>query len=223
MLFELSLRKSLAIGAALGCVAVSHAQSFINGNFETGDFTGWTVALTPNGQTTTQNVELFDIDGGGLLGINNAARFGVGRIDTSTPNGGVTLTQSMLLTANVTYTFTFMWASRNLATTAGSNSDGGQYDFIVDGVSMSHQAVGTIGAGGLPGETGSFVYGVNTATFTAPTTASYVVGARIFRAFTPPATLHQFVDNFNVSAVPEPATLAVFGLGLAALARKRRK
>ena len=221
VVLTLDLRRALAALTFAACFGIGQGQTFTNAGFETGDFTGWTVAVTTNGQTAVQVVEPFDIDGGGLLPITNAARFSVGRIDTSTPTGGITITQNLDLVAGQEYTFRYMWASRNLGTS--SNADGGRYSMIINGVTFNTQLTGSIGAGGLPGETGSFIYGFNTVNFTATSTGPHSVGAHVVRGFTPPTTLNQFLDNFSVQVVPEPATMAVFGIGVAAMFRKRAK
>jgi hypothetical protein len=202
----------LVIGASF---SVAQAQSFTNGNFETGDLTGWTSAFTTNGASTLQTVSQFDIDGGGPLPTNFAGQFQVGHVSGTTGSAGITLTQNMNLVAGQTYQFHFDWASRcNL--TSGSNADGGQYDFIVNNVSLIHQAVGSIPAL-------TTIYGVSNSSFTAPTTATYSVGAMLQRAFNASGSVDQFVDNFTVTPVPEPATIALLGIGAAALIRKRRK
>jgi hypothetical protein len=195
--------------------AFAGAQSFNNPGFETGDFTGWSIALTSNGTTSTQSVVSYDIDGPGPLPTSLNAQFSVGRLISG--NGGtegVDLTQAMTLTSGVQYTFEFDWSAWRNTTT--NNAEGGVFSVLVDGVLVS-----TVNAGSTSSTTPH--YGHLTGQFTPTSTASYNVGARIARPFTPGGGLFQHVDNFAVSAVPEPGTLAVVGLGLLAALRRRAK
>jgi hypothetical protein len=204
---------SLAVAAI---AASATAQTFVNGGFEDGTLSGWTVTLTVNGATNFQTVEMLDIDGPGALGVSNAAKFGVGRAVSGAGGvAGVELTQSMSLTAGVQYTFSFNWAA--LRDSATNNAEGGVFDFIVDGVSIGQQTAGA---------TSSVTphYGFLSGTYTPGSTGSFIVGARIARPFTVPGDLHQHVDNFSVSAVPEPASMMALGAGaIGVLLRRRRK
>lgn len=201
---------------ALSLVAGASAQ-FVNGDFETGDLSGWTITATSGGTTAIQDVVDFDIDGPGALGVTKAAQFSVGR-QTGVTSGdhGIMLTQMLSLTAGITYTFEFDWAATRTIT--NSNSQGGIFSLVVDGAALATQSAGST-SGTNPH------YGHLMADFTPTSTGNYSVGAMILRPFTVPSptTLLQSVDNFTADAVPEPATMAVLGLGVAALVRKRRK
>ncbi len=209
--------------ALVGIVAVAGLASlasanFVNPNFDTGDFQGWTRTLTVNGQSNTQVVEMVDIDGPGPLGLSNAAKFSVGRaLSTPAVNGGIELTQVMSLNGGQQYTFSFDWAALRTVTT--SNSQGGLFELIVDGTVIASGA-----AGSISGLTPKF--GAVSGNFTPGASGFFTVGARITRPFTVPnvggvENLFQYVDNFRPE-VPAPSALALMGLGALVTGRRRR-
>ena len=90
--------KSITAVLAVAALAGTASAQFTNGDFETGTFAGWTIANTPNGTASVQNVEMWDIDGPGPLGTNFAANFSVG--NAVAPNQGpqgIELTPGMVL------------------------------------------------------------------------------------------------------------------------------
>jgi hypothetical protein len=73
--------------AALAVTLVASAAPVVNGDFETGDLTGWTTFTTANGTIGTPAVVSFDTTG---TGASNAAKFNVGRqvLGSGAPEGG---------------------------------------------------------------------------------------------------------------------------------------
>jgi hypothetical protein len=188
-----------------GLASAASAQ-FVNGDFETGDLSGWTVTLTATGGTFEQTAEQYDIDGPGPLGTTFAGKFQVGA--TVSPGaGGIELTQPLSLTGGTAYTFDFDWSA--IRTVAVNNADGGTFELIVDG--------GVIGSGAAGSVTGlEPEFGHVTGTFTAPSTGSYEVGVRITRTFLIAGSLFQYVDNFTVNGggptcAPDLTTGAIAG------------
>jgi hypothetical protein len=201
-------------------LAASATQAqFVNGDFETGDFSGWTLGLTSGGAQAFQSVVDFDIDGPGPLGVTKVGQFSAGRASgVTTGEHGVTLTQMLNLDSGVLYTFEFDWAATRTVTT--SNAQGGIFALMVNGVEINRSAAGS---------TSSTVphFGHHSGTFTPTSSGAHEVGVWILRPFTIPTptapTLFQSVDNFTVDPIPEPASLAALGLGTLALLRRRKK
>ena len=188
--------KAVTLAFALSLGGAASAQ-VVNGDFETGSLDPWTVGFTPNGATSVQTVESFDIDGpSGPLGATNAAKFGVGNAATpNQQNQGVEVTQSIALSGGVAYTISLDYAAIRLSTT--NNGDGGQFAIIVDGVSLASVATGDTSANQPH-------YGTLSAPFTPPASGNFTVGFKIGRNFLPPGDLFQYVDNFEVSGGAAP-------------------
>lgn len=190
---------------------------FTNGNFETGNFTGWTITPTTNGQSPTQTVLLWDIDFGGPLPTSFVGRFSVGQVTfQSGVPAGIELTQSLNLMAGVTYTIGFDWSAHR-DTTTGGNAQGGIFDLIVNGNSIANAQAGSTSST-------SPKWGNLTTTYTATFTGAHTIGARITRPFTVPADLWQSVDNFTLSSpIPEPGAACVLGVLVALGVVSRRR
>ena len=207
---------ALLAGLVFHTHASAQVAQFVNGDFETGDFTGWTLGLTSGGATAQQIVTTFDIDGPGPLTDSLAAQFSVGRATgVTTGEHGVTLMQPFTLQAGVTYTFSFDWAATRTTTT--NNAQGGIFTLMVDTTEITRQAAGT---------TSSLLphYGHVMGDFTPTASGNYSVGAWILRPFTIPAptTLFQTVDNFVVTTVPEPSSIGLVAVGALVIAKRCR-
>ena len=192
---------------AAGLASTSNA-GFVNGDFETGDFTGWDIGFTPNGMTAYQSVDLFDMG----YGESYAAGFAVGEIDFDGTEQGVILTQNMYLAGGVTYDLGFHAAAWRPY--GGGNYDGGTFWLIVDDYVVDYWASDYIN-GGDPPLTNSV-----DGQYTPASSGNYDVGVMITRHYIIPGDLiYQYVDDFYI--VPAPGALAL--LGLAGLIGRRRR
>jgi hypothetical protein len=121
-----------------------------NGDFATGDFTGWTLFTTSaNGSlgfAPVPDVISFDVTGSGAT---NAARFQVGQVikTDEVPQGGGLLQN--VLTGSGTFMFT-----ANLAVLVqfpgggiAGNSEGGVFSALLDGVTLATASFGPINQG----------------------------------------------------------------------------
>jgi hypothetical protein len=188
------------LGAFPGTAA---AATLTNGDFETGDLTGWTTFVTPNGTIGSTNgssgpagVALFDTTGSGA---SYAAHFSVGEIAGEVGNGpseGGGIYQNVTVAAG-TYVL-----SADIATDGGFNADCGLYELIVDGhLVASHDFGECLAAGPYR----------STLDATVPLSdGSHEIRILITRNYAPDFTMTQYVDN--VSLVPLDSTPPVISV-----------
>lgn len=176
-----------AVAICLVCAAgTAQANLLTNGDFETGNLGGWTVRLTPNGNTFVQQVVPYDIDGPGPLGSSLAANFWVGQlVGVSGAWEGIEMVQDLSLTGGTQYTF-----DADLSVFRGgtvNNASGGKFEVIVDGAVLA-----TWDSGGIIAGVPEFSH--LTTTFTPTVSGNYEVGLRITRRYTA-TNVNQYVDN----------------------------
>ena len=198
----------LGLVIAAGLASTSNA-GFVNGDFETGDFTGWDLRLTDNGATAVQDVTMFDLG----YGESNVARFSVGKVDYYVePDGGVILSQHMYLSGGFEYDLGCVagaWRQYG-----GGNSAGGLFRLFVGGTDVASYDVGYIEGGAPP-----ILFALD-GTYTPASSGNYEVGIVITRQYEIPGDLiYQMVDDFYIT--PAPGALAL--LGLAGLMGRRRR
>lgn len=195
----------------LVCASSCAMADFVNGSFSTGDLTGWTTYLTPNGRNDFGDVVLFDTTGNGA---SYAARFEVGQVGFNelVPAGGG-IRQSLFLRPGA-YTLTADIASLGADF---SNRAGGLFTALLGATTL---------------DTYNFDFiDVFPATLRTSRTMSFVIGAagtyefsfQFVRPFTTNTnTPDNYIDNIHLSggpsAVPEPAEWTSAALTLAGLA-----
>ncbi len=176
--------KKLLFIAFCGAMSSFGFSQLVNGDFETGDFTGWSTQAAGSGS-------LFGVSGGGGQSGAFYAYFGAvsSQPDYIFQNATVTNGSSYVLS---------VWLNNS-----GQNGDDNM-EILWEGTSLFN--------GSAPVGWTNFSYNV-----TATSNASEVrIGGFDGPDFS-------FADNVTLTPVPEPATFAVFGLGIAAAAFLRRR
>jgi hypothetical protein len=211
------LLRSLALFAL--AAGVASAAAIVNGNFETGDLTGWTVFTTANGTNGSglPSVTSFDTTGSGA---SNAASFQVGQLTFPGGLEGGGIFQNVALNAGSVSIHVDFAAFHPSA--GSSNMEAGQFELLLNGIVVASSQLGSIGE--LATLRGSFD-AVGTAT-----AGSNEIRIQVTRPFTnSTGTPLQYLDNISVdqaadpAEAPEPATWAVSVCGLIALVAGRRR
>lgn len=174
----------------------------INGDFDTGDFTGWTFFNTPQGGCSLTQVALFDTAGTGVPSYS--AEFEVG--ETSGTIGGGGLGQGAGIFQNVTLGAGQLTISLDIAATSPANSgDDGTFQLLLDGNVVDSYDMG----GSIVGQTLRST--LNYSGVVAAGVHEIAIDARTGYGTEYGNTPYQFFDNITLSgtAVPEPS---VFGL-----------
>jgi hypothetical protein len=182
-----------------------------NGNFESGDFTDWTIGTTSGGSWG----QGFPIVTGWPLGGMNAAEGEVGNVNPTGTQQGGTLIQTFNSGAGAA-TLSFMYAA--MGDGIHTNADGGDFTLLLDGVALNSIDVGSIDADQLISGTLSA-----NANLTAGT---HTLEIDVTRSFLTEFqnTPYQYVTGVDVEGtVPEPGSLILMGSGVLGLAGVLRR
>ncbi len=181
-----------------------------NGNFQSGDFTDWTIGTTSGG-TWGQG---FPIVTGWPLGGMNAAEGEVGNVNPTGTQQGGTLTQTFTSGAGAA-TLSFLYAA--MGDGIHTNADGGDFTLILDGTTLNSIDVGEITADQLINGTLSANVNLSAGTHTLEidVTRMYTTAFQ--------NTPYQYVTGVDVDAVPEPGSLILMGSGVLGLAGVLRR
>ena len=190
--------------ALAGLVAISaspaSANLVSNGDFETGNFSGWTVT-PPTGDvlvlTGSDYQPCCGTTGTAAALSNHFASFGPGNIAIT----GVTLGQTFSTVAGQTYQFSFDYGA------LGGGSEQLQFEIITG---SSAQILTAIANDDL-----NHVFKTMTGTFTASGSTTIRFGDFGGLADTQANNVDFILDNVSVAAVPEPSTWAMMILGFA--------
>lgn len=206
--------KTFLCAAAFSALTFSaSAATVTNGDFETGDFTGWVVGATGNGETAFSEVGPFDASGDG---ISDAATFRVGQVDFDAGVfEGITLTQTLSILTAGTYSF-----AADVAAMGGStfNQSGGLFELFIGGTLIDSFDVGRISLRSVVRETLEGELFLDT--------GDTDLAIRIARPFLQAeSTPTQFVDNVTaerLTPVPLPAGLPLLVIAFGSLVVIRR-
>ncbi|MEO0634440.1 MAG: hypothetical protein AAFY52_10005 [Pseudomonadota bacterium] len=211
------VRWGVSVLVAVWLAAGAQAATIQNGDFETGDLTGWTISEAFGGSTLVQDVAPFDTTG---AGASNALRLQVGGPGrTGGIARGIYLSQTIAITTGGLHRFradfAFDWSA------AGSNAYAGEVQLFADGVRLdrfgqSFISGGSVFRGTLEGDLDLNVGNIELS----------LLFAR--RADVSPNVGFHRVDNISVvgpAPVPLPGGLPLLlaGIGTIYVVRRRRR
>jgi hypothetical protein len=198
----------------------------INGNFETGDFTGWNIVELHG--VANAAIEPFDVEGDES---SFAARFQAGRWGSPFgPAGGLLLSQTFFLSMNDAYSLSASIAAWLPAhTPTRVNGHGGTFELLLNTTVLDKVIFGTITSGELFRDELRYEGTLSSGT--------HELAIRIRRDFAADASSPlQFVDNVAIAPIsqaagvqtpmvenPEPGTLLLLAAGLSVLLLGRRR
>lgn len=195
---------SLGLVAMLFWSIDSAATVLVNGDFETGDFTGWT-PYAINSDAGTPIVDLFDTNHSGIP--SQCATFHAGNTQGNFSQGGGGLFQNFFAPLQGNLTLGLDAASYNPY--LGPNGAGGEITVFLDQVAVASTNFGSI----IGYET---KYAHLTATIPLVAAGTHELRIQVTKGgmvvwYTP----YQYVDNITIegTAIPEPATLSLILFG----------
>lgn len=191
---------------SVGQAGLVDLGAFVNCDFETGDWSGWTVRPTSNGYTAVQDVVMYDIDGFGPLPTSYAGRLAVGQITLERGSWeGVYAVQEVWVDVGLWYTLDADVSVWNSATQA--IAEGGRFELVVAGHALGAWSAGPLEAGGR-------WYAHVEAWFVPEQSGLVEAGLRVTRPYPASDRVFQLVDNFSPFFPPEPTSFLLLALGV---------
>jgi hypothetical protein len=205
---------SSVLFASVMLAQTAYGNLIINGGFDTGDFTGWSLFTTASGTLGSPSVVSFDVTGGGA---SDAAQFQVGNANFTGLQEGGGISQNVTTPAGTAV------AHVDIATfdpDFQGNAEGGVFSLMLDGVSVDTFTTGSIDGFGEARGALHFTGSVSAGTHTLE-----ILMTRPF--ITASGTPLQYVDNVSLdvltAAVPEPTSVALIGLAVVVMSLTRRR
>jgi hypothetical protein len=204
------MRTTLPLALLLASTIVGPAHALlVNGGFETGDFTGWTINFTPSDDTGLPNPALIWNTSYGAARVHDGSYSVDFNYLDATPSA--VMSQTFATTVGGTYDATFWFG----ATAAAGKT-----------AAMAAAILGADGSTVLASD--SYVLSGNNDTQWTFRTLSFTAdGAQATIRFTDTSTetfaTDGLLDTVAVQGVPEPSGLAALLVGAVALATRRRR
>lgn len=196
------MNKSFIAGIILvGASSTAVALPMTNGSFETGDFTGWNVTTSSGGSAAvvTSDSGFTATDGNYFASLSADSLVA----QDQTWNAGDSITFDWAFNASDYLPY------NDFSIFAVEDSLGN----VIENITLADVAsVGNYGQTGW-----------NTYSYTFTASGSGSIGFGVYNLLDSALDSELYVDNITSSVVPEPATIALFGLGLAGLGLSRRR
>lgn len=230
------MKSSITLTLFLICATSGLADSLLlNGDFETANLSGWTTFVTPNGVTSPSwvpelpDVSLFDVSGTGKPSLAGKFQVGEANYVSGEPHtfqgGGIF---QMFESSGGPFTFSVNVAAYNPNNSPGwgANRAPGVFSLLVDGVTLDTRNLYDVNGGDIQ------ALEIIRSSLSATTVLDagthelrlLITRDALAQGYTWPATPYGYLDDIQVTLVPEPSTHALVGVVAAAamIARRRR-